>query len=37
MSAIYTTRIGHAHLKVRDLDRSIAFYTDSKTAITRWW
>ncbi|HEU5438276.1 MAG TPA: VOC family protein [Ktedonobacterales bacterium] len=25
--AEYTTRIGHAHLKVRDLDRSIAFYT----------
>jgi catechol 2,3-dioxygenase len=24
----YTTRIGHAHLKARDLDRSIAFYTD---------
>jgi catechol 2,3-dioxygenase len=23
----YTTTIGHAHLKVRDLDRSIAFYT----------
>ncbi len=22
----YTTRIGHAHLKVRDLDRAIAFY-----------
>jgi catechol 2,3-dioxygenase len=28
MSATYTTRIGHAHLKVRDLERSIAFYTD---------
>lgn len=24
---MYTTKIGHAHLKVRDLDRSIAFYT----------
>ena len=23
----YKTRIGHAHLKVRDLDRSIEFYT----------
>jgi catechol 2,3-dioxygenase len=23
----YQTKIGHAHLKVRDLDRSIAFYT----------
>jgi len=23
----YQTRIGHAHLKVRDLDRAIAFYT----------
>lgn len=23
----YVTKIGHAHLKVRDLDRSIAFYT----------
>lgn|SRR4051812_17021574 len=28
MTATYTTRIGHTHLKVRDLDRSIAFYTD---------
>lgn len=25
--ANYKTKIGHAHLKVRDLDRSIAFYT----------
>lgn len=24
---MYPTRIGHAHLKVRDLDRAIAFYT----------
>ncbi len=24
---MYQTRIGHAHLKVRDLDRAIAFYT----------
>jgi catechol 2,3-dioxygenase len=24
---MYTTRIGHAHLKVRDLNRSIDFYT----------
>ncbi len=24
---MYQTKIGHAHLKVRDLDRSIAFYT----------
>lgn len=24
---MYQTQIGHAHLKVRDLDRSIAFYT----------
>lgn len=23
----YQTRIGHAHLKVRDLDRAIDFYT----------
>ena len=23
----YATRIGHAHLKVRDLDRAVAFYT----------
>jgi len=23
----YTAKIGHAHLKVRDLDRSVAFYT----------
>jgi catechol 2,3-dioxygenase len=23
----YQTRIGHAHLKVRDLDRTVAFYT----------
>ena len=23
----YQTKIGHAHLKVRDLDRSIEFYT----------
>jgi catechol 2,3-dioxygenase len=23
----YQTRIGHAHLKVRDLDRAVAFYT----------
>jgi catechol 2,3-dioxygenase len=23
----YTTQIGHAHLKVRDLDRAVAFYT----------
>ncbi len=23
----YTTKIGHAHLKVRDLDRAIEFYT----------
>jgi len=23
---MYTTKIGHAHLKVRDLDRSVAFY-----------
>lgn len=27
MTQMYTTKIGHAHLKVRDLDRSIAFYT----------
>lgn len=27
MIEAYTTKIGHAHLKVRDLDRSIAFYT----------
>ncbi len=27
MGAMYQTKIGHAHLKVRDLDRSIAFYT----------
>ena len=24
---MYTTKIGHAHLKVRDLDRAVAFYT----------
>ncbi len=24
---MYTTRIGHVHLKVRDLDRAVAFYT----------
>mgnify|MGYP005832812057 CR=1 FL=1 len=24
---MYSTKIGHAHLKVRDLDRAIAFYT----------
>lgn len=24
---MYTTKIGHAHLKVRDLDRAAAFYT----------
>ena len=24
---MYTTKIGHAHLKVRDLDRAIQFYT----------
>ena len=24
---MYTTKIGHAHLKVRDLDRAIEFYT----------
>lgn len=24
---MYQTKIGHAHLKVRDLDRAIAFYT----------
>src|SRR5215469_12418624 len=24
---MYQTRIGHAHLKVRDLDRSVGFYT----------
>ena len=24
---MYPTKIGHAHLKVRDLDRAIAFYT----------
>lgn len=23
----YTTKIGHAHLKVRDIDRAVAFYT----------
>jgi catechol 2,3-dioxygenase len=23
---MYSTKIGHAHLKVRDLDRAIAFY-----------
>jgi catechol 2,3-dioxygenase len=27
MNETYITHIGHAHLKVRDLDRSIAFYT----------
>lgn len=26
-SLSYTPRIGHAHIKVRDLDRAIAFYT----------
>ena len=25
--SLYPTRLGHAHLKVRDLDRAIAFYT----------
>jgi catechol 2,3-dioxygenase len=25
--ADYPTRIGHAHIKVRDLDRAVAFYT----------
>lgn len=24
---MYTTKIGHVHLKVRDLDRAVAFYT----------
>ena len=24
---MYSTRIGHAHLKVRDLDRAVSFYT----------
>lgn len=24
---LYPTRLGHAHLKVRDLDRAVAFYT----------
>jgi catechol 2,3-dioxygenase len=28
MNVPYKTRIGHAHLKVRDLKRAIAFYTD---------
>jgi catechol 2,3-dioxygenase-like lactoylglutathione lyase family enzyme len=27
MSTAYATTIGHAHLKVRDLQRSIDFYT----------
>ena len=27
MGAMHQTKIGHAHLKVRDLDRSIEFYT----------
>lgn len=27
MAERYTTKIGHAHLKVRDLARSVAFYT----------
>lgn len=27
MARAYTTKIGHAHLKVRDLDRAIDFYT----------
>lgn len=27
MPESYTTRIGHAHLKVRDLNRSVDFYT----------
>lgn len=27
MAREYTTKIGHAHLKVRDLERSIDFYT----------
>ncbi len=27
MANNYTTKIGHAHLKVRDLDRAIDFYT----------
>ena len=27
MPNTYTTKIGHAHLKVRDLDRAIDFYT----------
>ncbi|HLJ33610.1 MAG TPA: VOC family protein [Ktedonobacteraceae bacterium] len=27
MTKTYTTKIGHAHLKVRNLDRSIEFYT----------
>jgi catechol 2,3-dioxygenase len=27
MNTPYSTRIGHAHLKVRDLDHSVAFYT----------
>lgn len=26
---MYTTKLGHAHLKVRDLDRAIAFYRDA--------
>ncbi|MBI4542091.1 MAG: VOC family protein [Gemmatimonadetes bacterium] len=25
---MYTTKLGHAHLKVRDLDRAIAFYRE---------
>ena len=27
MSTPYQTKIGHAHLKVRDLERAVAFYT----------
>jgi catechol 2,3-dioxygenase len=27
LAKAYTTKIGHAHLKVRDLDRAIDFYT----------
>ena len=30
----YQTKIGHAHLKVRDLDRAIAFYT--RFSIRKW-
>ena len=25
---MYAARIGHVHLKVRDLDRALAFYTE---------